>query len=198
MKRKKPLECPSNGGGGVKKRKCERKASRGGERDPTGAWGRQEGQWLERWRNKTGTLTGEGAPGGPPLAGKASAPGGRRAVGDSPRTRFSGSLMLTVCSWEADRELLMERSAVGSSGGSLRQRSPTFKTPFPGDALTRQVWSVSPGKVPDPESHISVGDEREHLVSTARCQSVGYTQIRPHNPYIPTSWTKKPRFGFAE
>lgn len=26
------------------------------------------------------------------------------------RTRFSGSLMLTVWSWEADRELLMERS----------------------------------------------------------------------------------------
>lgn len=32
---------------------------------------------------------------------------------DSPRTRFSGSLMLTVWSWEADKELLMERSAVG-------------------------------------------------------------------------------------
>lgn len=31
----------------------------------------------------------------------------------SPRTRFSGSLMLTVWSWEADKELFMGRSAGG-------------------------------------------------------------------------------------
>lgn len=36
---------------------------------------------------------------------------------DSPRTRFRGSLMLTVWSWEAERELFIERSAVEWEGG---------------------------------------------------------------------------------
>lgn len=46
---------------------------------------------------------------GTPSSGHGSASAEGEA---SPRTRFRGSLMLTVWSWEAERELFMERSAV--------------------------------------------------------------------------------------
>lgn len=64
---------------------------------------------------------------------------------DSPRTRFSGSLMLTVWSWEADKELLMDRSAVGTSGGNTEEMASGLQTAFPGEDLTHQVWRVHRG-----------------------------------------------------
>lgn len=65
---------------------------------------------------------------------------------DSPRTRFSGSLMLTVWSWEADKELLMERSAVGPmesaqdkalSRGSSHHRAWRPRPGVPGPRVTK-------------------------------------------------------------
>lgn len=64
---------------------------------------------------------------------------------DSPRTRFSGSLMLTVWSWEADKELLMDRSAVGTSGGNTEEMASGLQIAFPGEDLTHQTWRVHRG-----------------------------------------------------
>lgn len=40
----------------------------------------------------------------------------------SPRTLLRGSLMLTVWSWEAERELLMERSPVTNTQCQLQRK----------------------------------------------------------------------------
>ena len=67
-------------------------------------------------------------------------------AGDSPRTRFSGSLMLTVWSWEADKELLMDRSAVGQAEGTLWERPLGSRLPFPGKpSPTRCAGPAVPG-----------------------------------------------------
>lgn len=50
---------------------------------------------------------------------------------DSPRTRFRGSLMLTVWSWEAERELFMERSAVEQEGGYCISSDSREASPVP-------------------------------------------------------------------
>lgn len=59
--------------------------------------------------------------------------------GDSPRTRFSGSLMLTVWSWEADKELLMDRSAVGP------MESAQDQAPLPGKPSPTRHGGPCPG-----------------------------------------------------
>lgn len=50
---------------------------------------------------------------------------------DLPRTRFRGSLMLTVWSWEAERELFMERSAVEWQRGCCVKSSSRGAFPVP-------------------------------------------------------------------
>lgn len=47
--------------------------------------------------------------------------------------------MLTVWSWEADKELLMDRSAVGPSGGSTKEMASCIQNTFPGKVLAHQV-----------------------------------------------------------
>lgn len=44
--------------------------------------------------------------------------------------------MLTVCSWEADRELLMERSAVGQSRGDTGEMAITVSSASASNSLT--------------------------------------------------------------
>lgn len=83
----------------------------------------------------------KGHQGDPLPADEVCAPSSGVGWEDSPRTRFSGSLMLTVWSWEADRELLMDRSAGGQAEGALR------KWRFPGEALPGQVWRAHSEKV---------------------------------------------------
>lgn len=56
---------------------------------------------------------------------------GRRSWEDSPRTLFRGSLMLTVWSWEAERELFMERSAVEQQGGCCVSSDSSGAFPVP-------------------------------------------------------------------
>ena len=55
--------------------------------------------------------------------------------------------MLTVWSWEADRELLMDRSAVGTNEGAQRKWPLVIKTTVPGEALAPQEWRAHPEKV---------------------------------------------------
>lgn len=140
----------------VKKTKCEREVSQGGE-GLNGDLGGQEGQRLGRWRSEMGTLTGVKGHQEAPLQLARPQPSHPPTLAggqweDSPRTRFSGSLMLTVCSWEADRELLMERSAVGPSRRNLRQRPPTLKTSLPRGRPHPSSVEGLPRKVLDPES----------------------------------------------
>lgn len=55
--------------------------------------------------------------------------------------------MLTVWSWEADKELLMDRSAAGPSGGNTKKMASCIQTTFHGEALPHQVWRERPEKV---------------------------------------------------
>lgn len=70
-------------------------------------------------------VTPSGRPALPLVRGLLPFPSAGRRSGKthSPRTLFRGSLMLTVWSWEAERELFMERSAVKREreGRVLRQ-----------------------------------------------------------------------------
>lgn len=72
-------------------------------------------------------------------------------MGGSPRTRFSGSLMLTVWSWEADKELLMDRSAGDERRGHCGKGllGPNLLS---GEALPLQVCRARPRRLLEPES----------------------------------------------
>lgn len=58
------------------------------------------------------------------VAGDVSSSGGGR--GFSPRTRWRGSLMFTVWSWEAERELLIDRSPGKCDQTNFHQQSFFF------------------------------------------------------------------------
>lgn len=65
---------------------------------------------------------------------------------DLPRTRFRGSLMLTVWSWEAERELFMERSAVEWQRGCCVKSSSRGAFPVP---YHQGVWHMRGTEEPE-------------------------------------------------
>lgn len=91
---------------------------------------RKKTQKRKTWGESDAALSGSRGGAGAHRGGDVAGP-----RGDSPRTRFSGSLMLTVWSWEADKELLMDRSAVGPSGGSAKETASCIRATFRAAAL---------------------------------------------------------------
>lgn len=70
--------------------------------------------------------------------------------------------MLTVWSWEADKELLMDRSAVGTSGGNTEEMALGLQITFPREDLTHQMWRVHRG-APNTEKLVRRWETRTNI-----------------------------------